>query len=429
MLSVAEAQSLVVAEARAKPAVRLTLGESLGLVLAEPVASDVDSPPHDKSTVDGYALRSSDLAAGIGELTVIEEVMAGCVPQESMAAGEAARVMTGAPIPHGADAMVMHEKTALVAASGQQRVRVLEAGVRPGQNILPRGASLGRGDVVLEPGCELRPIEIGVLAEVGRTTANVIPRPVVAVLATGNELVGAGQLPGPAQIRDSNGPLLLAAVQRARAMPIGLGIARDDPAELERLISAGLSADILIVSGGVSSGALDLVPAALAQLGVERVLHKVNLKPGMPLWFGVLRRPAVQTSRDALAASDSNRSDSTASELPASTLVFGLPGNPVSGLVCFELFVRPAIARLAGRSDGMPRIRTARLAREFDHRGQRPTYHPARLDNTPDGLRIEPLAWRGSGDLAALVAANALAVFPGGDRRHAAGEIVEAIRL
>jgi molybdopterin molybdotransferase len=426
MLSVEQALDLVLAEARPRPAERIAMADSLGLVLAEDVASDVDSPPYDKSAVDGYAIRSEDLAGGLFELAVIEEVTAGCVPQKALAAGQASRVMTGAPIPAGADTMVMIERTETVGSGASERVRIQEAvatqttaaigshkerAFRRGQNIVTRGTYLQRGAVTLRSGCEIRPIEIGILAEVGRSQISAIPRPSVAVLPTGNELVDIGETPGPGQIRNSNGPLLLAAATRAGAQAIDLGIGRDDTAELERLIVEGLQADILVISGGVSAGVLDLVPGVLERLGVERVLYKVDMKPGKPLWFGVLRSS------------------------PIPKLVFGLPGNPVSSLVCFELFVRPALARLAGRAEVRQPAISARLASDFTQRGDRPTYFPARLcfpsqnSQTPDVLAIEPLAWHGSGDLATLAQANALAKFPAGQQLFPAGTVIEAIRL
>ncbi len=417
MLSIDEALGLVLAEARAIPAERLPIDKCLGLVLAQYVTSDVDSPPHDKSTVDGYAIRSADPAAGIWLFEVVEEVAAGRVPQKPVAAGQATRVMTGAPVPTGADAVVMHERSEILTGAAGERIRIagrLPSGaghvVTPGQNILPRGASLRAGDVALAWGGEIRPIEIGILAELGRTTVEVIPRPRVAVLSTGNELVSPAVTPEPGQIRDSNGPMLLAAAARLGCETVDLGIAGDDAAELERRIARGLgagsaAADVLLVSGGVSAGLLDLVPDVLARLGVERVFHKVNVKPGKPLWFGVRRAGARPQ------------------------LVFGLPGNPVSSLVCFELFARPAIARLAGHGDVNLKTQPAQLAADFAQRGDRPTYHPAVLGETASGARVEPLRWRGSGDLATLARANALAIFPAGDRLFPAGTVVEVIRL
>jgi molybdopterin molybdotransferase len=184
-----------------------------------------------------------------------------------------------------------------------------------------------------------------------------------------------------------------------------LGIARDDKGQLRELIARGLESDVLVISGGVSAGVLDLVPGVLAELGVEQVFHKVNLKPGKPLWFGVL------------AGASGER------------LVFGLPGNPVSSYVCFELFVRPAVGRLAARGEtGLAEV-AAELSVAHVHRGDRPTFHPARLSATPGRARIEPLRWQGSGDLRTLAEANALACFPAGDREYRAGETVRALKL
>ena len=195
-------------------------------------------------------------------------------------------------------------------------------------------------------------------------------------------------------------------------MSIDLGIARDDEPELWRAIETGLQSDVLIISGGVSAGVLDLVPKALSELGVEQVFHKINLKPGKPLWFGV------------------HRSQGAAHNGSQTTLVFGLPGNPVSSVVCFELFVKRAIAKIAGRAvDGTHRMQSAKLAREFVHRGDRPTYHPAVWRETPAGPSVEPTRWQGSADLRGFVGANALIAFPAGDRSFSAGEMVEAILL
>ena len=301
MLSVAEALQLVLHQARPLSPRRIPAAEALGCTLADAVTSDIDSPPHDKSIVDGYALRSADVGAAGAELTILEEVTAGAVPTKEVVAGTATRIMTGAPLPAGADAVVMIEQTTQTG----ERVRIDAPAVRAGQNIMRRAVALARGQQVLAPGGRLRPIELGLLAEIGRTSVLAVPRPNVAVLATGNELVEPGEMPGPGQIRNSNGPLLAALVRQTGATPIDLGIARDDAADLRSKVSAGLAHDVLVLSGGVSAGVLDLVPQVLAELGVRQVFHKVNLKPGKPLWFGVHPRSAG-----------------------VSTLVFGLPGNP-----------------------------------------------------------------------------------------------------
>jgi len=404
MITVTEALHHVLEHSHAKPPGEVALADAGGLVLAEDVTSDIDSPPHTKSMVDGYAVRSSDLIEGRARLIVTEEVTAGAVPQHAVVSGHAARIMTGAPLPDGADSVVMIELTNM---SGPN-VEIQDTNFRSGQNVIPRGQSLKCGETVLRRGVELGPAEIGLLAEVGRSRVQAIGPVRVAILSTGNELVPANDKPAAGQIRNSNGPLLVAACRRTGAIPIDLGIARDETEELHRLISAGLENDVLVISGGVSAGVLDLVQRALADLGVRQVFHKIRLKPGKPLWFGVC--------------------DSALRGQQA--LVFGLPGNPVSSLVCFELFVKTAIARIAGRHWEPPHsTQSAKLTREFQHRGDRPTYHPARLVSSLDERLAEPLPWQGSSDICGFVGANALIVFPSGDRRYQPGDSVEVIRL
>ena len=259
----------------------------------------------------------------------------------------------------------------------------------PGQNILRAAASMRRGETVLSPGHEIRPTEVGLLAEVGRTEIDVIARLSVAVLSTGNELVRPQQAPIGGQIRNSNGPMIAAAIRAAGATPVELGISRDDPAELREKLSQGLQSDVLVISGGVSAGALDLVPSLLKELGVEEVFHHVRLKPGKPIWFG-LRRESPTPSPQA-------RSAELTVEAPIPCLVFGLPGNPVSSLVCFELFVRPALARLAGKeiAEKLATIR-ARLGGRFRSPRRPSDIFPSILSPSDDGSTITPLAWSGS---------------------------------
>jgi molybdopterin molybdotransferase len=398
MLTVDEALQSVLVRASVLSPASVSLDDALGLVLAEEVTSDVDSPPHDKAMVDGFAVIASDLASGQATLPVIEDVMAGQVPRLDLMPGNATRIMTGAPIPAGADAVVMVEVS---ADAGDGKVKLADGKVTSGQNILRRGRSLFRGQVVLKVGARIRAVEIGLLAEVGRAIVSVVPRPRVAVLATGNELVPLDRVPGPGQIRNSNGPMLVAAVRETGAEAIHLGIARDDEADLTRLIEAGLNSDVLLLSGGVSAGMLDLVPGVLKSLGVREVFHKVNLKPGKPIWFGQCERGGRQT------------------------LVFGLPGNPVGSWVCFELFVRPALAKLAGRNVPQVKRTSGVLVSQVTQRGDRPTFFPAAYREATAGPTIEPLAWQGSADLATLAQANALAMLPPGDRVYVAGERVE----
>lgn len=392
MLSVAEAQTLVLQHSR--PLLQQTLpldAAALGLVLAESVVSDIDMPPYDKSMMDGYAVCAADLSDGSAFLDVIEEVPAGQVPRLPVGPGQATRIMTGAPIPVGADAVIPVERTRM---SDDCHVQIDDRPPAPGHNILPQGREMRRGDTVLSAGASLRPAEFGLLATVGRTAALVHPRPRVALLSTGDEVVEPGQTPGPGQIRNSNTPMLLAQVARAGGVPHCLGIARDRLDSLRPLVAEGLQADVLLLSGGVSAGKLDLVPGVLQDLGVTAHFHKVEMKPGKPVLFGT----------------------------HAAGLVFGLPGNPVGSMVAFELFARPALRRLGGHAEPVARMVPLPLAEDFAYRTDRPTYYPARLEVHEDGWRVRPVPWFGSADLRALCGTNAFVLFPAGDHRHRAGQ-------
>jgi molybdopterin molybdotransferase len=396
MLAVSEAQAIVLQHAQPLPPETVPLTPAvLGLVLAEDVASDLDMPPYDKALMDGYAVRAADLPDGRGDLVIVEEVTAGRTPQRPVGPGQATRIMTGAPLPEGADAVIMVERTRSLDGG----VRIEDSPPKPGQNILTRGREMRRGETVLRAGAVLRPQEFGLLATVGRTAIRVQPGPRVAVLSTGDEVVEAPQVPGPGQIRNGNGPMLLAQVARAGGVPHYLGIARDRPESLRPRIAEGLQAPVLVLSGGVSAGQLDLVPGVLQELGVTAHFHKVAMKPGKPVFFGT----------------------------HGSTLVFGLPGNPVSSLVCFELFVRPALRRLRGHADAGPRLVRASLAEDFAYRTDRPTYHPACLETDAGAWRVRPVPWFGSPDLRGLLPANAFVLFPVGDHRHRAGDVFSVL--
>jgi len=397
MLSVAEAQAKVLQLARPQKPQSLPLTPAAhGLVLAEDIVSDLDMPPYDKALMDGYAVRATDVADGQGLLTVIEEVTAGQVPKLPVGPGQATRIMTGAPIPAGADAVVMIERTKQPDPS---HIHVDDKPIRPGMNLLARAREMRRGETVLAAGAVLRPQEFGLLASVGRTEVKLYPRPQVAVLSTGDEIVEASETPGPGQIRNGNGPMLLAQVLRAGGLPKFLGIARDRVDSLRPLLVEGLKNQILVLSGGVSAGKLDLVPGVLQELGVEAHFHKVEMKPGKPVFFG---------SR-------------------AGTLVFGLPGNPVSALVCFELFVRPAIQRLLGRAEPGPAMLPAKLIDDFTYKTDRPTYYPAVLRLGSAGWEVQPVPWFGSADLRGLTHAEAFVLFPAGDHQHRAGQVFSVL--
>jgi molybdopterin molybdotransferase len=411
MLTVDEALERVLRAAVPLAPARCALREALGCRLAETVTADRDSPPFDKSLVDGYAIRSADWPAesATGRFLLLEEVPAGRVPTTRVGPGQATLVMTGAPMPQGADTVVMREDA---HADGDGVVLAPMSRPVRGGHWLERGRETRAGAIVALPGSRLDPVRLGVLATVGASRPLVWPRPRVAILTTGDELVPPEADPGPGQIRNSNTAMLDGLVRQARARVLVLDTAPDERPGLAERLECGLDpgrADVLVVSGGVSAGSLDLVPETLVRLGVEPIFHKVRLKPGKPLFFGI-RRPIGHGTPPVL--------------------VFGLPGNPVSALVGFLLFVRPALERLANE-EPLPAVeRVGRLARPFVHRGDRPTYHPCRLEAGCDGSPwVDPLPWAGSPDLRTVADADAFAVFPAGERSYLDGETVGILAI
>ncbi len=402
MLTVAEAQVAILDECEPLAGRVRSIGELDGLVLAEEIVSEVDLPPFDKSMMDGYALRAADVTTAGERLRVVGELTAGRTFEGHLEAGTAVRIMTGAPLPAGADAVVRFEDT--TAAGDEVVINLSRVAVEA--NVIRRGENLRAGAPVMSAGRRLRPQDISLLAEIGRGAAVVRPRPTAAVLATGDELVPPGEPLGPGQICNSTEVLLLAQLRGWGCEATGLGIARDDKQQLRDRIEAGLSADMLLLTGGVSMGTLDLVPQVLAELGVRQVFHKVAMKPGKPMWFGVGEAGASSGGR---------------------TLIFALPGNPVSTMVCSEMFVRPAIGRLVGSNSPVPPRLPARLVREHRSRDSRPTFFPAWLECDASGWTATPTAWRGSSDVRSTADANALIAFPAGERTYAAGETVEVI--
>lgn len=418
MLSVDEALNAVAGTVKPLPALRVPLLESQGLILAEEAIADSDSPPFDKSLMDGYAVRAVDIGSVPATLAVIEEVLAGAVPRKTLSAGQATRIMTGAPLPSGADVVIPVEQTVAAADAAGPRVQIGIA-LPAGRNILRRGESTRAGEKVVPAGRLIRAVEIGCLAELGRHSVKAIRRPRVAVLATGDELVPVSEKPGPGQIRNSNEAMLVAQLRQSGVDAFGLGIARDNQADLRSKIAQGLEYDVLVLSGGVSAGQVDLVPLVLTELGVTQVFHKVRIRPGQPLWFGLLDR-----TQPAAAPALPRHLESTRDRC----YVFGLPGNPVSSLVCCELFVRTALRKLAGTTPAQPQPLQARLAASHRNSGHRPTYHPAQLTETPDGFEVLPVRWSGSADLSATAAANAMAAFTEPDHDYPAGTQVPVYR-
>lgn len=411
MIELAKAIELVEATAAPLPPRRMRLLEACGLALAEPVVSDCDSPPWDRAMMDGFALRSDDVVAAGGrvvELDVVVDLAAGDVTALEIQTGCCARIMTGAPLPAGADAVIPVECALDEPGSAHagSRVRLRDEKFRPGQHVARQGAAFRAGDAVLPAKTVLGAAEIGLTAEAGATHVVASCRPRVAILSTGSELVPPDATPAFGQTRNSNGPMLAAAVQLLAAEPIALGIAADQPEAIRAAVAQGLAADVLLLSGGVSAGDLDLVPDIFRRCGIEKIFHKVRHKPGKPVWFGVYRR---------------------ASATP--TLVFGLPGNPASSLVCFELFVRPALMILAGRPRDawhLPRAR-ARLTAPAKAAADRPVYLPCRLDGPANALVATPLPWTGSSDLRGFVGAGGYIALPAGRATHEPGSEVDVV--
>ena len=397
MLSISEAFDRILGTVAPLEPISLPLSEVLGMSLAEDIAAIDDSPPFDKSLMDGYAVRAADIASGIASLTVIEVVTAGRVPTKTLSPGEAVQVMTGAPLPEGADMVVKVEET----IQDGPLVRLTTKSVNAGTNIIRRGTSVRARDVVLKSGMKLNGSRIGAIAELGGAVVSVHRRPLVAVLATGDELIPIGESLAPGQIRNSNQSMLVAQIQAAGAIAVPLGIARDNRADLGAKIKKGLECDMLVLSGGVSAGTLDLVPSELAAAGVREIFHHVELKPGKPIWFGVRDTPMCS--------------------------VFGLPGNPVSSLVCCELFVRTAIRRMMGEPNVLPQTIPAKLEQNYLARADRPTYHPAKLTWSTEGPTVKLVPWHGSSDLCGTVASNAMVVLSGQAREYPAGELVDTI--
>ena len=417
MIDLEAALSHVSAEARLLPPRRVRLEEARGRRLVAGIRADVDSPPWDRAMMDGFAVRSSDVAGGGGSdgpvsLDVVVDLAAGDASTLSIRPGACARIMTGAPVPAGTDAVVpiecAVEGTAGVHAGGI--VRLFDPRFRDGQHVGLRGCAFRAGAEVLPAGTLLTPAAVGLAAEAGATHVMVVPRPRVAILSTGSELVPPDAAPRFGQTRNSNGPMLAAAVAALGGEPVVLGAVVDRPEPLRAAVSQGLASDILLLSGGVSAGDLDLVPGTFRACGVEKIFHKVRLKPGKPVWFGCFDRPHGG----------------------GRCLVFGLPGNPASSLVCFDLFVRPALGTLLGWPQArlsLPR-RLARLGGPAKGAEDRPVYAPCRLESADGGsLVAHPLPWTGSSDLVGLAVADGYLALPAGVRRADAGDEVEVVML
>ncbi|MBV9924054.1 MAG: molybdopterin molybdotransferase MoeA [Acidobacteria bacterium] len=401
MIPVTEAVRIVVERTEPLGAERVALAEALGRVLASDVFADTDLPPFDRAQMDGYAVRSADVRETPARLRVVGEAAAGSGWRGTLQAGEAVRIMTGAPLPKGADSVQQVEVT---REEEDGSVVSIERATEPGQFYITRASEIREGERVLEAGEEINAARMAVLASFGYASVPVRRRPRAAVLATGTELVQVGEKPGEDQIRDSNSYSLAAYAQLAGAVVERLPFAGDDPELLRREIEqAAARADMLVLSGGVSMGRYDFTKAALHALGAETFFERVALRPGKPTVFA---------------------------RLPRGTLVFGLPGNPVSVSVTFNLFARTALRVMQGVPRPEPFEERAVLARPAKGAAERASYLPAALSTDSDGrLLAEPLKWGGSSDFVAFARAAALVVVPAGVKLAEAGSVVKVVRL
>jgi molybdopterin molybdotransferase len=411
VLSYDEARAVISAHALefalAPPLVeRVSLNASAGRVLAEPLHADRDQPPFNRSTRDGFACRASEMAEN-AFLHVAGSTRAGETPALPLPPGAAWEIMTGAPVPKGADAVVMLEH--VESADGQIRLAAGRA-VDPGENIVARGGEAHQGDELVPAGTRLAAAHIAVAASCGYSSLPLFARPRVAILTTGDELVPVDSTPGPGQIRNSNAPMLAAMVVAAGGKPLILPRAPDDAEALDAALVQAANADLLLISGGVSAGKFDLVEEALASAGAEFHFTGVRIQPGKPAVFGRLPRgsgahPRVQP-------------------------FLGLPGNPISSAVTFLLFAAPLLAAISGSAAPAPRFAVARLARECKGKPGLTRFVPAICSSIGESAElplVEAVAWQGSGDLAAFARSNCFLVVPENVDRLPSGKIVRIL--
>ena len=394
MLTYEQARQKVIEEVSKKRGPRAKVSfnvwDALGYVLAQDVKSDRAYPPFDRSTRDGYAVRAAEAKSG-AKVRRAGEIKAGDTVTQPLAPGTCIQIMTGAAVPQGADAVVMIEHT---QAEGE--TILFERDAQPGQNIVPRGSEGAAGQVLLSAGMRLGYAELALAAQVGAVQLQCAQKPRVAILSTGDEVVSVEKTPGPFQIRNSNSVSLAAQVRLSGGEPVLLGNAADRADDLREKIQRGLREDILVLSGGVSMGKYDLVESVLKEMGAEFYFDAVAIRPGKPAVFGRC----------------------------GETFVFGLPGNPVSTMVTFELFVTPALDLLSGAEARPLPLLEARLGETLHEKPGLTHFLPARVEWKAATAEVRALKWQGSGDIAAVAKANCFLVVPADRDQIQAGEPV-----
>ncbi|HHT9130500.1 MAG TPA: molybdopterin molybdotransferase MoeA [Candidatus Brocadiaceae bacterium] len=398
MISVDTAVKIVTDVLESLPPKTVSFESALGLCLAQDVQSDIDMPPFNRSAMDGYAVIAEDTTNAPVELTIIENIAAGYLPKKKVSRGQTSKIMTGAAVPEGADAVVKFEETEDLPANN--RVKILKP-ANKGSNISKHGEDMQAGQTVLYKGMSLRPQEIGILATVGKSQVAVFPPPTIGIISTGTELVNVGSKPSLAQIRNSNGYSLAAQARRMKAEVEILGIVKDTKEEITSTIQRGLNKDILILSGGVSMGEYDLVGDVMKDLGTHIYFEKVALRPGKPVIFG---------KKDK-------------------TLIFALPGNPVASFVTFELFIYPAIRKMMGFTTLNRTTLKASLDTEILVKRRRREYRPAFLRLQDNAWFVSPVEWHGSADLLSTTRANCLLIVREDAEKLAKGQLVDVVLL
>ena len=401
MISVAEGIQIVRQRTQPLATESVRIEQTLGRVLAADVVADTDLPPFDRSQMDGYAVRAEDVTAVPARLRIVGESAAGKGWHNQLEEGQAVRIMTGAPVPAGADSVQQVELT--TELKDGSIVELLES-VETGRSIVKQGSEIKAGEIVLRAGTTINAAMMAVLAAFGYAQVEVFRKPRVAVLATGSELVSVDQKPGQDQIRDSNNYSISAYAELAGAVTERMPLTGDETSLLkDQITEAAKRCDLIVTSGGVSMGVYDLTKAALRELDAEIFFERVALRPGKPTVFA---------------------------RLPNGTLVFGLPGNPVSVSVTFNLFARAALLAMQGTAEPSLKRETAVLARSVKGTADRESYLPAQLTSNDDGELVAfPLKWGGSSDFVAFALTTALAIVPADVKTIEAGSLVSVLRL
>jgi len=395
MISVDKALGIILENVFSLDTVTTGINSAFGRVLAEDIVSDIDIPPFNKSAMDGYAVRASDLSDVPSALKVIDSISAGSISRKKLQPGTCVKIMTGAPVPEGADAVVMIEDTELVSDASVSFTKK----VKPGQNVCTRGEDVTKGTTILRKGTVIKGPEIAVCASVGRVFINVVRTPTVGIVSTGSEIVEPSHPLEVGKIRNSNGPMLESLVKGTGFSAEYLGLARDNEDELSEVMARGFRKDVLLLSGGVSMGDYDLIPEILEKQGAQVLFHKVRVKPGKPLLFA--KKDGCQ--------------------------IFGIPGNPVSNFTTFFMFIKPALFKMMGRSDYPPEFIDAMLATDFTNTSKRVLVVPSSCWVERGMFNVTPFMLNGSADIVGCIGANCLSIMEEGV--HKKGERIRVLLL